>query len=191
MIRLPASTIVLSTADLKDFDRRRRRRRIVEAQVHIEGLEERMQIQLARYGEHNLPGMLARAPERLHSTGLSKQHRIFGNSRAEPAQELVSDDEPNTVRSKEETEDADLAEEHSVVINLPEQEHGYVSVGLGISPENPSLGSRRPSLPSKHDFHYGGFVESPEAQPAGSPSPSLPYSMLITTSTLSMPANQR
>jgi len=183
MIRLPASTIVLSAADLKDFDRRRRRRRVIETQVHIAGLEERRQPELARHRDHNLNEVLPRAPERPHSIRLSKEHRIFGYPKAEPAEELTSDDESHTGHPKEETDDADLVGEHSVVADLPEQEHDYVSVGLGISPENPTLGSHHPSSPSKHDFHYGGFVESPSTQPAGSPSPSLPYSMSITTST--------
>lgn len=152
-----------------------------EAQINTASLEGRMHIELARYRDHTLHELPSRAPER----PLSREHRIFGQSRPEPAHELAPDDDPHTAYRKEEKDETNLVGDHIVVANLPEQEEGYVSVGLETSPENPSLGSRRPSSPSKHDFQYGGFVESPATRPAGSPSPSLPFSRLITFPILS------
>jgi len=47
-----------------------------------------------------------------------------------------------------------------------EEESKYVQVKRATSPENISFESphHRPILPSKDDFHYGGFVESPTQQ---------------------------
>jgi hypothetical protein len=51
--------------------------------------------------------------------------------------------------------------------NWATEESEYVQVERGASPENTSFESphhHRPISPSKDDFHYGGFVESPTQQ---------------------------
>jgi len=49
--------------------------------------------------------------------------------------------------------------EHLTFINLPEE--GYVTIGLAVSPENTTPQTQRSGSPSKDEFHYGGFMESP------------------------------
>jgi hypothetical protein len=163
MIRLPPTTLVLGRSDLKDFDRHQRRRKVLEAQDRKASEAEFVKQELARYavGAHDgssfgsrdqmAPGVARASPEdrELHSCVLTIQ--------TVPSHELYR---TNTEIKQEESQDSRVVDDFPAIMGLPLAEHGYVSAGVELSPENSTFESRQSSSPSKDDFHYGGFVQS-------------------------------
>jgi hypothetical protein len=163
MIRLPPSTIILGRSDLKGFERRRQQRlRDIET--------ENINQEFARFavgapegptfsqyggeressdGEKGLDGNL--------SAGLLNLRTAFPAGSPPTASrrghaETRSSDEVNSATAVEDGNS-------SISVSLPDGE--YNSVVWEPSPENAVLGQHPSSSPSKDDFHYGGFIETP------------------------------
>jgi hypothetical protein len=158
MIRLPLTTIVLGRSDLREFERRRQRRREVEI----------LDQEFSRFaaGGPDAPtfaslqptGELAAEVE-LHElqTGdgqnADSQDRPVALPRSRnPRPSLEHEDEvPSSPKSSSTT-----AEEYITVTGL-EDEGGFVAVGS----QNPVRDLHRSSSPVKHDFYYDGFIQDP------------------------------
>jgi hypothetical protein len=156
MIRLPPSTIILGRSDLKDCEKRRQQRlRDIET--------ENINQEFARFavGAPEGPTFRQYRGERESSDG---EKGFDGNlrtafptgspptaSRRGHAETRSSDD----VNSATAVEDGNS----SIAVSLPDGE--YNSAAWEPSPENAVLGQHPSSSPSKDDFHYGGFIETP------------------------------
>jgi hypothetical protein len=139
MIRLPASTITLGPSDLKDFESRQRRCRSLQAGDTSGDTKERRPLQRTL--------TIQTVSSRLSGTDLENHGE----------EEPLSPGSPGS--------SAAVGVEYSTFTDLTEDQDGNPSVGHRHSPENVSIEVQRSPPPSKDEFHYGGFVESPTQQP--------------------------
>lgn len=165
MIRLPATTIILGRSDLLDYEKRQRTRgRDRERISETDKLNER----LARFTVRSQPGStdLDRGNADKDLSACSQDHHE--QSHLQNPKQLVQES-AITIESPEisDEHDAESASQNSTVsqedvstTNPQDEEHGYVNVGFEHSPENATQETPRPASPSKHDFYYGGFIES-------------------------------
>lgn len=167
MIRLSPTTIVLGRSDLKEFERRRQRRREAEmlhqefARFVVGGPDGPAFASLQSQDAQELvasektqdlqtgDGQVANCEGRL----LALQTSVV-NTPLPIASSLEHDEyrAPSSARSSSAT-----TNEFPAITEL-EDEHAYVTVGS----ENPARDSQWTSAPSKDDFDYGGYVEGPD-----------------------------
>ncbi|KAL2069736.1 hypothetical protein VTL71DRAFT_14415 [Oculimacula yallundae] len=150
MIRLPATTIVLGRSDLLDYEIRQRvRGRDRERNSETEKLNER----LARITVRSQSGSNDQCQNDLGQV-LSQNEKRFLEPIAVAIVEVSegSDEHDSGSPSQESTAShGDYFEE---------EEQGTISIGFEPSPENLSRETPRPVSTSKHDFYYGGFIET-------------------------------
>jgi hypothetical protein len=169
MIRLPPTTIVLGRSDLKEFECRRQRRREVEIlnqefsrfavgrpdgptfpslqNQHNQEVVTGVELQKLQAGDGQSADSHHR-PLALPTSGPHRSVRIASNLEHEEYEE------PSSSKSSSTT-----GYDFPLVTDI-EEEPDYIT----ISSENPARDSLRLPSPSKHDFYYGGFVESPIEQ---------------------------
>jgi hypothetical protein len=165
MIRLPPSTIILGRSDLKDFEKRRQQRlRNIETE-NINQEFARFAVgapegpTFRQYGgeREDLDGEKTFNGDDNLSAGLLNLRAAFPTGSPSTASrrghaETRSSDEVNSTTSVEDGNSF-------IAVSLPDDE--YNSVVWAPSPGNAVLGQHPPSSPSKDDFHYGGFIETP------------------------------
>jgi hypothetical protein len=155
MIRLPPSTIILGRSDLKDFEKRRQQR--------LQYIEtENINQEFARFA--------VGAPE-----GLTFGQYGGKGLDADPSPGFLNfqtadppgSPPPASCRGHAETQLPDEGisaagiEDGYSSITESRQGSRCNSVAWQPSPENSVVGQHPSSPPSKDDFHYGGFTESP------------------------------
>ena len=166
---------MLGQVDLKDFDQRQRRRRAFEAQLDPNNPADRFLLELARENStHHKRVTKTRDADTPKATDGQTRSGVSGSELVVQGREC--EDELHTSLPLEGTQDTTPLSEHSAIRGLLKEEHGYVSIDLEVSPEDPSFGTCHPQPPSKDDFHYGGFVESPTQEQIAFTSPSSQYS---------------
>jgi hypothetical protein len=165
MIRLPPSTIILGRSDLKDFDKRRQQR--------LQDIEaENINQEFARFavGAPEGPTFRQYGGEREDSDGekgfngdVNLSAGLLNCRAAFPigSPPIASRRGHAKTRSSDEVNSTTTVEDEnsSIAVSLPDDE--YDSVVWEPSPENAALGQHPLSSPSKDDFHYGGFIETP------------------------------
>jgi hypothetical protein len=180
MIRLPSTTIVLGRSDLKEFESRRLRRMEVEflnqdfSRFALGGSSgftfgssqtQHTQESAAEVNQHleSGDGQHANSHHRslaLPTSGPQRAVRITSN--------LEYDDygAPTSPRLL-----STAANDLPVIADL-EEEHEHITVAS----ENPTRDLQLVPSPSKHDFYYGGFVESSSEWDPGNASDRSPSS---------------
>lgn len=166
MIRLPPSTILLGRRDLRDYEKRQRTRGR-EKRQETDKISQRLSC-FAVGSSHNDPHL-----GQAHKDQLSKAASQKADVR--PACVLPPASQDTSLIDNDKSLPSSLDEEISVT-ESQEDEHGYITVGLDQSPENPIHDTPRPASPSKDDFYYGGFVETPSLGVIGDPHS--PFSMI-------------
>ncbi|KAE9380496.1 hypothetical protein N431DRAFT_552648 [Stipitochalara longipes BDJ] len=166
MIRSPPSTIILGRGDLREFERRRQRHQEVDVlnrdfsrfavdapdestlassqnqdtrETVAEGELQSLQVGDGLVADYqDQPVVLqTKVPQKSHRITSHPEHDEYGPHHSPMSSSITAVEVP-------------------IVIDL-EDEHGYVAIGS----ENPTCDSQWSLTPWKHDFYYGGFVESP------------------------------
>ncbi|KAH7346660.1 hypothetical protein BKA65DRAFT_477840 [Rhexocercosporidium sp. MPI-PUGE-AT-0058] len=167
MIRLPATTIILGRSDLLDYEKRQRTRgrdRDRERISETDKLNER----LTRFAVRSQPastdlGQSKPGQDLVHDAQDHHEQTHAQN----PGQLLLEEatiidipeahDEPNPELP---AQDSTGLHEDASELSLQEGEHEYVSVVFEHCPENTTHETPQPVSQSKHDFYYGGFIET-------------------------------
>ncbi|CZS97395.1 uncharacterized protein RAG0_06496 [Rhynchosporium agropyri] len=148
MIRLPATTIVLGRSDLLDYEKRLQTRgRDKERVIETDKLKER----LARITVRSQPGSYDHDKNKVGQG--QDQDEICHHEPCTGKQALDIPDEYDPESPSHEST-------NSFEDTLEEEDHATNNVGFERSPENLMHGTPRPVSISKHDFYYGGFVET-------------------------------
>jgi hypothetical protein len=164
MIRLLPTSITLGPSDLKDFEKRRKRLKEREA-------KESLHSQFARYEIGPQDGPSFGSPREPYcNERITGQHLTTHHSPASSPFNYQPLDSPELqVRAGEVDSSGSTSSSAS-------------SVPLLFSPENVSVEVEQPSLSPKDEFHYGGFIESPNYN--RSPLHSSPFSMHASSNDL-------
>ncbi|TAQ89286.1 hypothetical protein B7494_g2361 [Chlorociboria aeruginascens] len=147
MIRMPPTAIGLTSRDLGDFEERRKQRQIDE-----ELFKSKSGIENVRQYETPAEDVL----EYQQTTKISLksidgidaiviQDRQFANDTSGSS----DSSEPNV----------------PTITALPDDTESKITIKCEDTPENPNLPLRQNSPRSKDDFHYGGFIQSPDPIP--------------------------
>jgi hypothetical protein len=171
MIRLPPTTIIMGRTDLREFERRRQRRPEVEilsedfsrfavggpkgpafAPLQSQRTQE-IAVEVGPRKPQTRDGQVTDYQDRPLALQTSVPHRPV---RIAPNLEHHEYEAPSSPKSSNTT-----ADECPTGTDL-EDGHGYVTIGS----ENPSRDPQCSPTPSKDDFYYGGFVESPTDRPS-------------------------
>lgn len=150
MIRLSLTTIGLSRRDLSDYEKRKK---VQDAPEHI------------------LPKLGLFKPEPTqklfhHSAEDHKKSFNFIERHYAP-HSSVTDQVAKSYLSQSLSLEGSRVDDETTSSDESSDKPEYIQVSLGASPENTALEPQqqtRPISPSKNDFHYGGFVESPLLQ---------------------------
>lgn len=181
MIRLPPTTIVLGRSDLREFERRRQRRRDVEI----------LNQEYSRFAV-SAPGgptfQIQHAQDVAFGVEPQKQQTRDGQNadfQGQPLNlqtsvplsvQIASNLEHEASGAPSSSKSSSTTEDECPTITDLQDEHGYVCVAS----ENPVRDSQRSPSPSKDDFYYGGFVESPSEQTLdNTPNRSSPFGKLL------------
>jgi hypothetical protein len=183
MIRLPPTTIVLGRSDLKEFESRRQRR------MEVEFLNQ----EFSRFAVGGSSGFTFGSSQIQHTKEFAAQvdqnlesedgqdadshHRSLSLPANGPhrAVRITSNLKFNNYRAPSSPELSSTAANDLPIIADVEKEHEYITVAS----ENPPRDLQPLPSPSKHDFYYGGFVESPiERDPGNATDRSPSFSML-------------
>ncbi|KAG9243488.1 hypothetical protein BJ878DRAFT_481067 [Calycina marina] len=150
MIRLPASVISLGPRDLQDYEARRRERHKTKITIPAQDFE--------RASKSSRTFALLALLQVTNTQGSEKEHASKRKARRQEVSETPT-----------RKEHEDLQKSVSLAHNGDATEEGEDSFGelspvvcnqIAETPENPALDARDTS-PSKEDFHFGGFIESP------------------------------
>ncbi|KAH7397750.1 hypothetical protein BKA64DRAFT_672756 [Cadophora sp. MPI-SDFR-AT-0126] len=165
MIRLPATTIILGRSDLADYEKRQRtrgrdRERVSETDKLNEGLARftvRSQSASIDDGQDNT----TQNPHQEHQefsqyVRVPKPWRPFSESALAIEAPELNDGYGSDSLSQESM----LSQEDVSATNRQDEEHSFVSTDIEHAPENVIHETPRPVPPSKHDFYFGGFIET-------------------------------
>jgi len=183
MLRLLPTTIVLGRSDLREFERRRLRRRE----------EEVLNRECSRFAVAAADGATSAALQIQHAqrmvsgeeleklqTGQGQIVNVEGHpltlqtSVPHRSVQIASKTEHRGSRALGSPESLSITEDGCPTITELQDEHSYVCVGS----ENPARDSQRSPSPSTDDFHYGGFLESSIEQ-SNTPDKPSPFGMLF------------
>jgi hypothetical protein len=171
MIRLPPTTIVLGRSDLREFERRRQRRREVEI----------LNEEFSRFAVGGPKGPAFAPLQSQRTQGIAVE---VGPRKLQTRDEQVTDDQDRplalqtsilhgpvriapTLEHDEYEAPRSPKSSNTTVDECPtgtdlEDGHDYVTIGS----ENPARDLQWSPASSKDDFYYGGFVESPTDRPS-------------------------
>lgn len=162
MIRLPPTTILLGRSDLKEFDRRRKRRDIqseTEAvnqefgRLEVGGLDDPS----FAYQEEPRSG-----PQKIKTHNSCRLAERSSHVRSFTLQIVGSSGLDSESNEKPKSPVSLASDDEEIAFSdLPVDEHNCMSIGVNGSPENVSVGIEQSSSSSKDDFYFGGFTESP------------------------------
>lgn len=194
MIRLPPTAIQMGVSDLRDYEKRQQIRRRMKV-VGKGGLEEQV-VQLRFRPSHDDTG---RVPSSQYPRPEGDESgQVIRPARHEPVEHTspkASIDAFLTGHVNSQSQSlASVGSQELSVTELGGEEHGYVSVGLEHSPENAHYGddTHRAYSPSKDDFYYGGFIETPTQSAAEDPIQSLfGMSQVIPSTLLNVSSSKR
>ncbi|EKD14650.1 hypothetical protein MBM_07371 [Drepanopeziza brunnea f. sp. 'multigermtubi' MB_m1] len=181
MIRLPPSALQLGVSDVRDYEKRqqaRRRKKCSETSSISFSININISDQFSRIGiraSNDDKGGTGRVPQSQRSRHSMPEGNDFRKTITLPTPsstdtvpvEVVSPDTSNSlcltsdlvIRSPSQA--SSTSSQELSVIELEGDEHGYVNVRLDQSPENAHHDLHRVYSPSKDDFYYGGFIETP------------------------------
>lgn len=183
MIRLPPTTIVLGLSDLKEFESRRQRRMEVEflnqefSRFAVGGSSS---FTIGSSQIHHTQEFAAEVDQNLESgdgQDADFHHRSLSLPTNGPhrAVRITSNLEFDDYGAPSSPKLSSTAANDLPIIADLEKEHEYITVAS----ENPRHDLQLLPSPSKHDFYYGGFVESPiERDPDNATDRSPSFSML-------------
>jgi len=168
MIRLPPTLITLVPKDLEDYKQRQKRKQEPEIPESRGRNFARFEVVL-RDGPKvellNIPKVPHESydqPE--NASTLANQVNSRTLDQTLEGQDCRGFDSMSVPETQSEIE-----VDHTTITDSPNEHHGFVLV-RPCSPENEITEGHQPSSPSKHDFHYGGFTESPSRRTPTSPS---------------------
>ncbi|KAI9056088.1 hypothetical protein LZ554_001017 [Drepanopeziza brunnea f. sp. 'monogermtubi'] len=181
MIRLPPSAIQLGVSDVREYEKRQQARRrkkcsetsSISISINISNNDQFSRIGI-RSSNHDTGGN-GRVSQSQRSHHSMPEGNDFRKTITLPTRsstdtipvEVVSPDTSNSrcltsdrvIRSPSQA--SSTSSQELSVIELEDDEHGYVNIGLDPSPENAHHDLQRVYSPSKDDFYYGGFIETP------------------------------
>lgn len=164
MIRLPPTAIVLGSNDIKEYEKRRKQRREIDAQLGRVAAE----AQGVSASSFQISRQLSKDKLDNGESDVESQHlhhlkslQIRPGLNLESRHPSVRTDGPNE-DIHHPLKSTDYADQVSQLALL-ESEFEYVTVGLDTpSVENTTSLIHTPASPEKvDDFHFGGFFESP------------------------------
>jgi hypothetical protein len=147
MIRLPPSSITLGLSDLKDFERRQERRKVLEAAENVQQQFAPFQVGAQDGPSFGLPRRSSTNCHEPHDQPHTLSFQVATSHRLHHVIESASHEPQSPMPPESSTR--------------PGETDIYALIGAESSPENLMSKVQRPSSPSKDDFHYGGFMESP------------------------------
>ena len=180
MIRLPPTAILLGRCDLKEFDRRQKLR-------DIESETETVKQEFARFevGDHDGPSFACQKKPRTTPTENethNKYDRDESSSHIRPLTLQIAGSSGLDSQSRDEPSPSILPtpdNEETTAAHPSVDEHNYVSIEVDGSSENVAVKIERASSPSKDDFYFGGFTESPMQRTTDNTPRSLSFGIAI------------
>ncbi|PBP17904.1 hypothetical protein BUE80_DR011254 [Diplocarpon rosae] len=156
MIRLPPSAILMAHSDITDYEKRQQATSRDKARQKGLANEQYARIGLSCRGS---PDSDRSCKNQVSSRQIDLPTRLAHDEKV--PQTTFQEDRLNVEYSPQSRSGKSSSSQDISITELQGDELGYVAVGPEHSLENAAQDTGRPFSPSKDDFYYGGFIETP------------------------------